>query len=248
MVPLSNVSLIFNNNRTDNFLDGLLALYPQPEDQGLVPADLLGSWRVTQISVTCPARDYKLDVDRHAFRSSSNNMISFALINCDSILLDWSFLEGFHQLSDLRVMSSSHVLIKTLPALPGLLSLTIQDSSLNISEEFLPWMISYLREFSLYNTSNSNDQVMDKWMDWLVNSSSSTLDLLWIPANNLTRIPSQVGLFSELNVLVLGDNLLPPLTNGSLSFSVPVNYVSFNNSQIGVVEPGAFQGITGQHQ
>lgn len=62
--------------------------------------------------------------------------------------------------------------------------------------------------------------------------------------NLLTRIPSQLPLFDQLNWVFLNrnnfsDGLIP---SGSFNFTAPVQYLNMYNASISSIDPGAFQG------
>ena len=62
--------------------------------------------------------------------------------------------------------------------------------------------------------------------------------------NLLTRIPSQLPLFDQLNWVFFNRNKFSngTIRSGSFNFTAPVKYLNLYNTSISSIEPGAFQG------
>jgi len=88
-----------------------------------------------------------------------------------------------------------------------------------------------------------NDETVDRVMDWLLLSSSETLEEMKIAyMNQVTRVPLKIESFKALRRLWLYENSISTIKSGAFSFSVPVSELNIRGNGIRGIEPGAFQG------
>ena len=222
------------------------------EESGSIPADLLGgNHSASSVYLSCADFKFRLQVDPAAFRSSSAALAHFAISNCDLTNLELQFLTGFTKLSHISIHASKNIHLSglgtTLPAnLPRLSSILIANTSGLIELMPLPHLKDGLDSFSL---ADHHDQVVDDFaasrlLDWLLFKSSKRLSRLTLSAGELSRIPEQVPLFTNLDRLDLSNNSIPMAVPAlSLSFAVPVKAIDLSGSKIHSIAPGAFRGI-----
>jgi len=173
------------------------------------------------------------------------------MINCN--LLDLGFLSGFDKLTHLdfdNIYNIQHC-FPSLPPLPRLTMLHIEFSTgLNELINF-PTLINGLKDIRFLggvdcNCTNKdiNDETADRIVDWLLLSSSNTLQGMSISKmNQVTRVPHKIASFKALRSLQLFKNVISTIKSGAFSFSVPVSLLDIFGNGIKEIEPGAFQGI-----
>lgn len=226
-----------------------LALELTPLSTETIPADLLAGKRFSELYLICPNTDYQLVVHPDAFRSSESYTTKLTVGYCDLAPLDFSFTNGFNEISSLEIRFSFNAHLSgwnTLPSLPSLSTISIRECrGLNEWQNF-PLLSNGLTEFSMY--SNQQDPVRDAGMSrilsWLMNSSSrTTLKKLQIYDNALTSVPPQIGWFTQLEYLDISDQSgISVLPSGSLFFSSPVRYLYIISAYVNSIERLAFQG------
>jgi len=135
--------------------------------------------------------------------------------------------------------------LPTLPLLPKLTALVLNNvRGLNEATVTFPTLsTSGLRLFELSHYVDSTDTSVSQMLDWILFSSSKTLEFLGIRSIGITEIPSQIPSFTALKYLSLTETAISTIKNGALSFSVPISYFWLRNNKINSFEPGAFQGI-----
>ena len=133
--PMEEIKIVFSRISPPIEID-YLTLYIRPPPGDSIPADLLGQSRVRGELEIIGQYDLPplLRVDPNAFRSSSDSLQSISFSRLDSRLLDFGFLSGFRNLSELSisVVTNLYRSLPTLPALPALTTLYFGiESSLN---------------------------------------------------------------------------------------------------------------------
>ncbi|KAI9554619.1 hypothetical protein GHT06_019892 [Daphnia sinensis] len=238
---------IFSRTTTNDLFSFQLTV-PSPAEGNVVsiPADLLNGKRAGNILLNCPFPDWQLTIDADAFRPSSDLTFFFFTAGCDLNLLDFaSFLDGFLSLTTIFISQSSNVQgIQNLPALPNLDQLIVTyTTGLEKVTDFSRLGNVQLRRL-LLNGNQLSDQMADNILNAMASSSSaaSSLEMLWLASNQLTRVPAQLTSFSRLIQLDLSNNSFPVLSSGSFSFNAPVDYLYLESNTINSIEPGAFQG------
>jgi len=165
----------------------------------------------------------------------------------DGSQLDWGFLLGFNQLTNLTLVTVYHVekSLPTLPLLPKLTLLEMNDvRGLNTDSiiTFPTLSTGGLKTFAFRQSEKHSDASVSRILDWILLSSSKTLEILKISLIGITEIPSQIPSFTALTYLNLGSNSISTIKNGALIFSVPVSALELGQNKINSIEPGAFQG------
>jgi len=79
-------------------------------------------------------------------------------------------------------------------------------------------------------------------LDWIAQSSNSTLNNLYPYGNKLTFIPKQIKVFENLVYLDLKNNDVPLISKDSLSFKSVIDFIVLPDLFTNQIEPGAFQG------
>ena len=254
-VHLVEVRSIFNRaNEALNLTR--FELIPSPIGDGIlsIPVDVLGQKvKVTQkLNLFCPNRDYRLMIDREAFRSSKSSTKEVIIGNCNLSRLEWHFLIGFDDLESLSILSSTNLhQIKwaDLPALPELSIFRIRQSQgLNefsqtkSLQQFRPTFVHGLTEVYL-GSNGLRDQGLDQILSWISNSSAGSLKVLGLDNNALNRIPSHiVSRFKKLEDLDVSYNKIQKIPRGMFNFSSPVKRLDLSMCPLNNLEPDAFQG------
>jgi len=232
-----------------------LTLYIRPPPGDSIPADLLGQSRVRGELEIIGQYDLPplLRVDPNAFRSSGDSLESISFSRLDSRLLDFGFLSGFRNLSELSISAVTDLYksLPTLPALPALNSLNFDNEpSLNtaLASGDLVLQCDGLNSVSISNC-DMDDFGLAQFLDWILPSSSKTLGRIQIYGILLKSVPLQMASFQALKYVALDGN--------QQSLAIPTNAIYFigedtgdnNNtapylglSRVNFVAPGAFQG------
>lgn len=259
-VPIEEVQAIFR--RTSPLTLDSIRLNLTPDSDKIVPADIFGNKRADILRIQYSAvkgRDtsnsLRLQVDPNAFRFTKNYTTKFMLDTLDCSALDFRFLSEFTQLTNLTIyrMENMALCLQNLTKLPQTLT-NLEISYPNGMNELtsLPTLtnglkVSYFWGFPLSDpTRKWNVEVMDKILDWVLNSSADTLhSLSFCRMNLLTEVPSQIVSFKALNKVWLKYNKLSTIKIGSFSFKVPVARLDLIGNGITEIESGAFQGKYG---
>ena len=173
--------------------------------------------------------------------------------NCNLDRLDFSFLAGFQQLQELAIAYSINIGKAgwaRLPPLKSLQRLHIEDremptnSSNNGFADNLPPLSRGFSEVRLIGIGFSGDEMADRIIQWILNSSADTLKILGISYwGNLTRLPRQLYFFKNLNYLwLICQNFeIKIIEEQSLSLSAR-SYFAIHDCGVREIKPGAFQG------
>ena len=88
------------------------------------------------------------------------------------------------------------------------------------------------------------DEITDRVLQNLVNSSSETLEVLFMSSANLTRIPHHLSSFYRLHQLQIFcfAPTIKVIETGALNFSAPITKVEIQNCGIKEIQPGALLG------
>jgi len=216
-----------------------------------IPADILGDKKTEFLMIQCNYDDQDpvalLKVDVNAFQSTKHYTKFVSLRNIDSSQLDFGFLSGFNQLTDLMLNKIRHIekSLPTLPRLPKLSYLELYNvTGFNESVITFPTLASGgLKSFAFVVSGEHTDASVSRMLDWILLSSAKTLEILNIDYVGITEVPSQIPSFNALRDLNLIGNSISAIKNGSLSFSVPVTKIFMWSNNITLIEPGAFRGI-----
>ena len=256
-IPFEEVQQVFRTTTSADF--DTFELTPLASEATTIPADLLVNHRVTdKIQLDCPFQltggRFKLKVDPNAFSSSRKTalkvFIGYRTGNCDASELDFTFLNGFDQLTELSISDSTNIeqaKWANFPSLPNLSSLTISFCTGLDNWSVFPTLATGLSRFNL-PINGLHDDTTSRILDWILISSSASLKTLSLDNNALTSVPKQIPQFVTLTELHLGFQQNPPgllrIPSGSLIFgSEPVDYLFLDVTGVRTIEPNAFQGI-----
>ena len=141
-----------------------------------------------------------LEIDFDAFNSSRETLNYLCIAECDVSRMDFDFLTGFDQLNTLMMANLSNVLKGNWSRIPSLppeifFSMTICDSNLIDWNETViddqPRFPSGLENVVLHN-KHFGDEMIDRILENLFNSTGETLINLQINTGKLTRLPLQL--------------------------------------------------------
>ena len=234
-----------------------LILQPSTMGEGTIPKDVFGNQQVSEISIgyhKYSFSDTQLEVDVNAFQSTKGSTTKFKLSFVDCTLLDLSFLSGFDKLAHLMFSNIDNIqdCLPSLPPLPRLTFLRFELCSGLKKIKSFPNLVNGLEHIRFenghYNKFISNkvldDITVDRIIDWLLLSSSNTLEgLSIIDTSQVTQVPNKTSQFKVLKSIELQNNAISTIKSGAFSFSVPVYVFHFYGNGISKIEPGAFKGI-----
>ena len=116
--------------------------------------------------------------------------------------LDFQFLSGFDQISEIDFSWSSNVNKADWTSFPPLSSLDyfkmVGSRGLNEWTAF-PKIAKGLTLLYMYS-DNIQDEAMNRILNWAVKYSADTLEILLIHENDLTEIPRQIASFQRLRL------------------------------------------------
>lgn len=216
-----------------------------------LPANVISGRRFVRIFIHCSNDSVatKLKIDPNAFRTSSHHTDTFRIFNCDlGQQEDFTFLSDFEKLTSLSIQSSFHIeSFSKLPILPELKMLTIFNcTGLERLSVFPANALSgKLKELDLALNS-LKDEPMEKFLGTIASSrSATTLEVLRLSGNRLTRIPDSKLLSSllSLNQFFLDGNSIPHISKQSLEFCSRLSNLTVLNlmgMSLSLVERHAF--------
>ena len=218
----------------------------------LIPAELLAKCKVSnEIVITGANKKYhQISIDPEAFKSSQNLTCIFVLKSFDLTGVKFSFLSGFQHLKELAFLHISNIHSAnwtTLPTLPSLKYLYIKYST-----GLEHWITFPNLKYGLLGLllvgNNMTDIEMFRTLEWAMESSANTLEILNIQSNAITRVPTQISSFKNLQSIYLDQNPFPPtIRSGSLDlvFSSLFSLKWFYLTSVGIenIESEVFQGI-----
>ncbi len=258
-VPLEEVKNIFRRATFPVLASIQLTLQPFLLSETFIPEDIFGRKRASKIWIEYPPgsvivnSSLSLQVHPGAFRSTKNYTKHFIINIIDCSQLALGFLSGFDKLIELvfgNINNIQHCL-PTLPSLPRLTKLSFERcAGMNELHSF-PALTNGLKRIFFYNDEISalqpdrvlNDETVDRIIDWLLLSSSNTLDDLGIEfMNHVTRVPKKITSFIQLKKIWLTNNNISSIKSGAFSFPGPISFLSIIGNGIKEIEPGAFQG------
>ncbi len=223
-----------------------------------IPADLLGSSRVTLLviitdaSLDDPNTLSLIKIDPNAFRSSNQSLLTLEMSNFDHSRLNFNFLTDFGGISELRIKSSTNLdkSIPTLPAeLPSLTQLHFTNTS-GLKEAFQTagnFESLKCNGLTFFNVEDSfiDTNSMGNLLEWILPSSNLTLVSLYFGKNEIESIPNQVSSFKGIQDLNIQYNRVD-MTIGNNSIFIIYKlrdcYIQLVETRITSVESGAFQG------
>ena len=142
-------------------------------------------------------------------------------------------------------MQNVHHSLPTLPSdLPNLQLLDFQGCSGLRELTNFPNLTNGLTFFSLKAVSEIlDDETLSKMLDWVLLSSSNTLEYLRIEeSNSITQVPQHISSFKALKSLIFRYNNVSTIKTGLFNLTAPVTYLHLHANGIKFIEPGAFHG------
>ena len=187
----------------------------------------------------------RLEIHPEAFRSSRNSSKEAHILSIDMSSLNFSFLTGFEQLTNLFIWNAVNAHVSGLPLLQKLNELRISHSSgLNEWTHFPP-SINALSGLILQH-NGLVDEAVYRVLEWIVTGpSKDTLQWLYLSGNSLTRIPPQIKLFSKLCDIYLDGQQSPGfgvVPASSLNFPGPVRFLNLASCHITEIHNDNFKG------
>jgi len=193
----------------------------------------------------------------NAFRSTEIVITQLFIINCDLSQLNWGFISNFNLRT--LILSRNHNFLTTFYTLPSasLTMLTylqivggtgLNNGFLNLSLRYPEPLKQGLNRLDITNSIDLSDFALNCFLiKWVTPYSKNTLQIIDISMNNLTKIPNEIRNYNNLASVYVQDNQQPwtiqknafNLKKNTLSY----NIMSFSNSKVTSIQPGAFKGI-----
>lgn len=244
---LLSVADVFQRTTPANLTDFIIYLN---EIALAVPMDFLNNHQVTR-QIYFRGNNTLLRIDPDAFRSSKATVTSVKFEYCDTSRLDFDFLSGFENLSELnfkKVVNVGKANWASFPSpLPHLNSFTIEGSEgLNEWNTF-PQLSQGLENIWL-RSNDVGDLGLDGILNWTLKYSSNTLLNLDLSNNDITRFPWQLQdtsnipnlKYTQLDSQKRG---IPFLPTHCLNISTTPYTVNLIFNKIAKIQEGAFQGF-----
>jgi len=262
LAPVAEVQKVFRQDFKSTLKSFKLILQPFIFKETIIPDYIIGSAQILKLMVRYPDctcfgnSSLFLQIDPNAFHSTKNYTNKFMVENIDCSLLDLKFLSGFDQLNELVLLDIWNI-DYCLPSLPSLPRLKLFEANYcsGFNELYIfPPLTSGLTQVIFSGPKKShqsysdpdrlfNDKTVNRIMNWLLISSSNTLEYLAIVnMKRVTKVPSQIPSFKALQKLYLYYNNISTIEPGALAFSAPVLKLSMVGSEIKEIKSGAFQG------
>ena len=233
-------------------------LKPSPgliKDELIIPTNLLDNHCASRIEITCPLtgsnRKMPLMIHPDAFVSTKNSTEFFLIFECDLRRFDFSFLAGFNKLLSLSIINASHVErarwigMSALPVLEMLEISSDETTDWNKWSNHLPKLTNGLVEVELLDGFGFiGDEIADRIVQWLLDSSIETLANFRMLGTALSRIPTNLSLFKQLAIIIFScrKSVMMVIKENSFRFSYNPITISIESCRIEKIEPGAFQG------
>ena len=209
----------------------------------------------------------KLIIDPNAFKPSGEQTFSLSIKECDLEYLDLTFLIAFETLGEIKIIRPSNLGNAKWDRLPpindfGIIYIDDEDEDYQSRLNYIPWVDNLpvlnigtgLREAQFIGSSFSGDDVADRLVDWLLNSSIESLKINEMKHwKSLNRIPHNLSSFKaleRLNIFCQGGNssMKNVLDNGSIKMYGHRQYwqktvgLAIENCKIQEIKSGAIQG------
>lgn len=186
-------------------------LVPVVERLLRIEADLLGDKKARFINIAnCPSPTLvasSLVIDADAFSASRDYTTSFSIIGCPLATLNWSFLDGFNQLSEISLESSTDIQsISSLPIVQNVEQVSItgctglEQSPVNFPGTSLP----NLKRLVL-NTDLKIEQT-EEILESLVSTAVGLEQLTLTQSSSIEQVPRSILKFSNLLTIELSFN------------------------------------------
>ncbi len=221
-------------------------LYIQPSGD-TIPEDIFGESMAMYEFYIIGNRNFPtLTVHPNAFRSSTFLVENIEFKFLDMGQVDFQFLSSSTRFDTLTFSSVSnlHQSLPTLPPIPALSSLTIENSA-GLNQPWQNGDVFFQSNGLLFFYADNcglDDVGMSQFLDWMIPNAAETLEIFHTSNNRIRSIPRQLMAFQSLNNIQIYSNLVELTVPGN-SFNGTTNkYISLTNSRVIRVEPGAFLG------
>ena len=169
-------------------------------------------------------------------------------MNCN--LTSLTFLLKIKSVYSIKFENSSNLyeVFNTLPTeFEASVLIVTKSRNLDKIDELskLPEIVNGLTELRIHENEDINDATVSLLLDWLVDTEiRNHLRILYLFNNELTKIPTQIWRFSQLQNFRFENNNLSDgiLKQGDLKFSSLPQIIYIYACGIQKIEPGAFQG------
>jgi hypothetical protein len=247
-VPVADITNVFYRTRNIDLYQVVLTA----SATGTVdlPADLLKDKRVERIYLGCQVNaspKLGLTIAPATFEFTRFNTTVFGILNCDLAgQTDMQYLKDFSVLNTLRIEDCDNVeAIATLPTptLPALKEMIIGNCTGLGNVAFPDLTPARLQLLRLEGNGLTDAEVNSILVS--VGSSSSSSSLQTIVLSNeytMTKVP-RIASFSKLSWYDVSFNAIPFMSQSTLLFNSPVNFVGLKNIGLTAIEGGAFAGI-----
>ncbi|KAI9554620.1 hypothetical protein GHT06_019893 [Daphnia sinensis] len=254
-VPVDEITNVFYRTQTLELYQVVLTASGSASGTVDLPADLLKDKRVQRIYLGCPPTanpKLGLTIDSATFEFTRFTTTVFGILNCDlSTQTDMQYLNGFSVLNTLRIDDSNNIeAIATLPTttLPALKKLFVVNCTGLENAVFPDLTPARLVRLHLQGNGLTDAGVNSILVSVGSSSSSSSLqELILSNEYAMTKIP-RIASFSKLVWYDVSFNAIPYVSQSTLVFSSPVNYLNLNSISLGAIEGGAFLGDYGKAQ
>lgn len=201
-------------------------------------------------------------IDPAAFSQTKLKTDTLNIRNCNLNKLNWAFLTGFSNLKTLYIDSSNNfpVTFYTFPSVSltglgylALKSLTEMDKYAVANIKYPPLLKNGLKtiviEGIVYPKVLADASIQNFLANWITPSSGKTLAVLILNSNSLTKIPSEVAKYVNLNDVYFRYNAAQSWVIQKNAFNFAKNTsryqrtLNMNYSGIKSIQPGAFQGF-----
>lgn len=241
-IPLTQVQDIFQRTKPFDWDQINLIL---PKEENSIPDNILVNHRATSVDLQCASPELTIiTVNPNAFQSSSSFLASVEIALCDLSQLDWSFLTGFQGFRQIQLTNSTgvdRIAWETLP-LDTLDSLWVRGTQGVNEWTNLPNLNGLVS--LILNNVQLVDATADRFVSWAFDSFSSTLKGMLLEFNQLTRIPTLVASFPNLNTFSVLQSDVTVVNEGALTLGAPsVVLVDLSGNSIERIQPDAFKGI-----
>jgi len=203
-----------------------------------IPADLLGGKSSRQIHLYGPQQHQFSPNQLHpdAFASSVNETLELFIYDSDLSVTDWSFLERLQRLEQLYIRMSILESLQTLPFLPHLHSLYVEDCSGRWA-----WPSGATPNLNSLTIKSAPDFTQADLEDvfYSVPSSATYLDL---SDSQLKRIPAAMGRFHRLKYLDLSSNAIRIVPADLLPVMDNPDEINISSNKLERIHPQAFRG------
>ena len=203
-----------------------------------IPADLLSGKSSRQIHLYGPQQHQFSPNQLHpdAFASSANQTLELYIYDSDLSVTDWSFLERLQRLEQLYIRMSILESLQTLPLLPHLHSLYVEDCPGRWA-----WPSGATPNLNSLTIKSAPDFTQSDLED-VLSSVPSSVTYLELSDSQLKRIPSAMKRFHRLKYLDLSSNAIRIVPANLLPVMNNPDEINISSNRLERIHPQAFRG------